>query len=438
MNEIGNILFIGEEKTYEFIEEMIKTMRRCFRSNKIHIGMDEAHMVGLGGYLEKHGYVNRFELLSSHLKRVTEITDKYGYSPMMWSDMFFRLGTKGGAYYDINPKLPDNISELIPEGTAQVYWDYYNTSEDMCRAMVCGHKKMNREIIFAGGIWTWSGPSLNYKQTFSNTIPALKVCKEQGIKNVFATMWGDDGAECDVFQALLGMQLFAEMNYCKKYCKAELEENFRACCALSADDFLLFDTENFEDMGKYMPEYIAEGDVITLSKQLLYQNSLLGLFDKNAELVDVKGHYKKLYEKLCQADIPEGFEELFKTQRRLVKVLMLKCDIGIRLKKAYDAKDKAALAGLREEFYTLADEISVLYENRKELWYKNDKPFGFEAVGGRLIQIKAYAYLAAERIKDFLDGKIEKIDELEQERLWYNSAENRFVHDYSSQRIMGV
>lgn len=99
---------------------MIKTMRRCFRSNKIHIGMDEAHMVGLGGYLEKHGYVKRFELLSSHLKRVTEITDKYGYSPMMWSDMFFRLGTKGGAYYDINPKLPDNISELIPEGTAQV------------------------------------------------------------------------------------------------------------------------------------------------------------------------------------------------------------------------------------------------------------------------------------------------------------------------------
>ena len=70
----------------------------------------------------------------------------------------------------------------------------------MCRAMIGGHKKMNREIIFAGGIWTWSGPSLNYKQTFSNTIPALKVCKEQGIKNVFATMWGDDGAECDVFR----------------------------------------------------------------------------------------------------------------------------------------------------------------------------------------------------------------------------------------------
>lgn len=55
-----------------------------------------------------------------------------------------------------------------------------------------------------------------------------------------------------------------------------------------------------------------------------------------------------------------------------------------------------------------------------------------------MVQIKAYAYLAAERIKDFLDGKIEKIDELEQERLWYNSAENRFVHDYSSQHIMGV
>ena len=48
-------------------------------------------MVGLGRYLDKHGYVNRFELLLKHLNKVCEIAQKYGFKPMMWVDMFFNF-----------------------------------------------------------------------------------------------------------------------------------------------------------------------------------------------------------------------------------------------------------------------------------------------------------------------------------------------------------
>ena len=44
VKDYGNILLCGEEKTYTFIEAMIRICRNCFRTKRIHIGMDEAHV----------------------------------------------------------------------------------------------------------------------------------------------------------------------------------------------------------------------------------------------------------------------------------------------------------------------------------------------------------------------------------------------------------
>ena len=53
INDTGDILLVGEERTYELIENMIKTLKKSFKSEYVHIGMDEAHMLGLGKYLDK-------------------------------------------------------------------------------------------------------------------------------------------------------------------------------------------------------------------------------------------------------------------------------------------------------------------------------------------------------------------------------------------------
>lgn len=52
------VLMIDEPKTYAWIRAALTALRRCFRTNRIHIGMDEAHGVGLGEYYQKHGAVN--------------------------------------------------------------------------------------------------------------------------------------------------------------------------------------------------------------------------------------------------------------------------------------------------------------------------------------------------------------------------------------------
>ena len=95
IRDTADILLVGDERTYELIENMFKTVKQVFKSDVIHIGMDEAHMLGLGKYLAKNGYCNRFDILSEHLARVIEIAKKYSLTPIMWSDMFFRLANNG-------------------------------------------------------------------------------------------------------------------------------------------------------------------------------------------------------------------------------------------------------------------------------------------------------------------------------------------------------
>ena len=97
-------LLVGEDETYQLIELMISSLRRCFHTNKINIGMDEAGSIGQGRYREIHGERDRIVVFCEHLTKVCEITAKYGFEPMIWSDMFYRLANNG-EYYSLNTKF---------------------------------------------------------------------------------------------------------------------------------------------------------------------------------------------------------------------------------------------------------------------------------------------------------------------------------------------
>ncbi|MBR3108172.1 MAG: family 20 glycosylhydrolase [Clostridia bacterium] len=204
-----DILLIDSEETYAFLDAALRSLSQCFRSRRIHIGMDEAHGVGLGNYLLKHGYANRFELLNRHLARVKALCDKYGFKPMMWSDMFFRLGSKNNAYYDLNNHVPDDVIAALPE-VEMVYWDYYHTEGTFYERMLDEHRRMGRGTVYAGGVWSWSGFLPNRERTVRTMEPALRISARMGLDTVFATLWGDDGAETDYLMAVDRLTLFSE------------------------------------------------------------------------------------------------------------------------------------------------------------------------------------------------------------------------------------
>src|SRR5699024_948385 len=117
---------------YEFLEKIITAATKPFKSNRIHIGMDEAHQLGLGKYLDKNGYEERFTIMNQHLEEVVAIPKKLNLNPMIWSDMYLRLGSERGSYYDLDANIPEDVIQSIPD-TQLVYWDYYHTDEDFCR-----------------------------------------------------------------------------------------------------------------------------------------------------------------------------------------------------------------------------------------------------------------------------------------------------------------
>lgn len=417
MRDDDDVLLIDEEKTYNFIEAMFKSVKEAYSSDKILIGMDEAHFVGRGKYYDLHGDSNRFELLTKHLTRVCDISKKHGLQPIMWSDMFFRLGSKNGWYYDLDAKIPNDIHTKIPKEITLAYWDYYNTDKEMYRFMIDEHFKMQRNTIFVGGAWTWVGMGPGYKKTFDTTQAALDICHEKGLDNIITTLWGDDGAEVNVLTMLGGIQLFAEYNYYKTVDTEHLKKHFRLCMGHDLDNFLALEIDN-------IPAVSDKGNLCAVSREIVYQDILCGIFDKNFEGLGLKEHYKKKHEELKNISDP-GLENVFDYYRSLTKVLYEKAEIGIEIKRAYDRRDVDALKKLIEELKILLADYHDMCNKFEKLWLSENKAFGFDVYDLRTGGTKARIETAIRKLTAFINGEIETIEELEEERLPYLAGDNK-------------
>ena len=178
---------------------------RPFRSSRLIVGMDEAHGLGTGQYLKRRGYKRAFDIFNSHLDRVREICQKRGVRPLIWSDMYFCLGSKSNYYYDRKSRIPADVAASIPKNVQLTYWDYYHTEPDFYAEWIDRHRALGFEPLVAGGVWTWSHFWAALPFSFTTTDACMRACKAQNVREVFVTLWGDDGMECDVFSALPGI-----------------------------------------------------------------------------------------------------------------------------------------------------------------------------------------------------------------------------------------
>ena len=110
-------------------------------------------------------------------------------------------------------------------------------------------------------------------------------------------------------------------------------------------------------------------------------------------------------------------------------MLEIKSRLGINIRKAYAEKDKAKLAEIATDMKKLNVRIKKFYSSLKTLWFKENKPFGFEIqdarIGGLMLRIDS----CRERIEQYIntDEPLEELDEvlLKVDRaLFYNSYRN--------------
>jgi hypothetical protein len=422
-------LLVGAKETYDLIERMVVAASGPVRSRRIHIGMDEAWNLGLGNYLAKNGYRPKIELMAEHLPRVLEIVARHGLEPMMWSDMFFRATSPTNSYDRPGSDLTAQARSVVPPDVDLVYWSYHNWDKAFYREWLERHVEMagGRAPVFAGGISNWRGWAPNYGMSFAATRAALAACKEVGVGTVLATLWGDDGTECDLEACLLGLQLYAEVCYGDGTDEEKLARRFKTCCQGEMADFwALKDIDEAPGVEKDNPGSCNP------SEYLLWQDPMKGLFDANVSGVPVAAHYKKIAEELMGAqERNPGYREVFGLYKKLCDTLALKAELGLRLREAYARGDRVALAEIAEAHLpATSDALRQLREAHLRRWHELYRPFGWEVMDARYGAALLALEAARWRLEEHLEGRVDRLEELEEPRLPFDGKEGQLSCQY--------
>ena len=416
IRDIDDILLAENEKTYELIDDMFRNLSGCISSRKIHIGMDEAYMVGLGKYRTRHGIKDRFEIINKHLHRVCNIAKKYGYEPMIWSDMFVKLALNTENNYDGGDI--SNITEkaALPENISLVYWDYYNENAEKYEEMMKINRAFGRKVYFAGGAWAWKGFAPNNEGSIKTTDAAYTGFENAPTDGEFITVWGDDGAECSPFAVLPALMYAAKRSKGKDDMDI-LKKEFKEITGADFDSIMLLD--KVDEVKGHSEMTLGRNP----SKYLLYNDPFMGLADNICKKEDNE-YYAQLAVKIKEAEKNAGeLAYLFASYEKLCEVLAHKADLGVRTRAAYKNRNMAEIKELAEEYGVTIDMIKEFVSAFRDRWYNDDNPHGFDVqelrIGGIIMRLKS----CKERLEAFAEGKTECIPELEEEIL--DSLPNR-------------
>ncbi len=406
--DCSDILLVGEERTYELIENMVKTLSKCYSSKKIHIGMDEAWLLGRGNYLTKNGLVPRFEILCSHLQKICEIAKKYGLEPIIWSDMFWRTAYADQSCRDENGKvvIPQEVLNKIPKEVTLCHWDYHHMKAEEYLETLALHKQFNNPVWFAGGTVECNRgfiPHLTYSTKVAKA--AIEAAKQLGIQSMMETVWGDNGGECSLFANLPAIMHYAYTS--RGLSQERLEKEFFVLTGYDYKDYMRL------EIAQTFDTYTE--DIGNPAKYGLYNDVFLGYVDA---LID--GKDKKYFTQAKEAvdSLKQGqYGYVFDTVYHLNAVLETKYDIGIRLRKAYQEKSKAELKSCADDLLTIIANLEKFIIIYRKQWLTENKPNGLEVQEIRLGGLKERLMGCHARLMEYLNGKIKTIPELEERLL---------------------
>lgn len=421
IKDTADVLLVGEEKTYEFIAALLKTLSSSIRSRRIHIGMDEAWDLGRGKFQDINGAVEPYKIFEQHLNRVLELTKAENYEPMIWSDMYFRMASAKHTYYDMDAPLTEEMKAAVPKDVDLVYWDYYNTDPEVVNEMLRRHKEINDNVWFAGGIWNWNGIKANHGIMFRTSEVALQASKDQGIKSVFTTAWGDDGQETSVFESLIGAQYFGEAAWNDVLPSRETTIR-RYSLTTGADGDAFYNMRLLDEVPG-----VAEDNLSTRnpSKYILWSDPLTGLFDVHISAMadELVKHYGELADYFdSKANDTNEQDRLFLLQSaQLADVLERKVQLTSNLRPAYLLGDRATLQQIVDyDLPELIGAITDLQAFTLSIWYLYNKPQGSEIIDLRFGTQLGRLKTCLDRVDGYLKGVYDYIPELETERLSFD------------------
>jgi hypothetical protein len=410
IKDTTQVLLAGEEKTYDLIEKMIAFWSEHLGTRRIHVGMDEAHDLGRGRMMDLHGNQSVFDIFDRHLKRVEEICSSHGLKPMIWSDMYFRMGNPTQDYYDRNTVIPDSVKAKVPQSVDLVYWDYCSTDEGFYTEWIQRHRELGHDPIMASGIWTWSRFWYDHFKTSAAVKPCVEACRKARLPQIFFTLWGDGNSYCEFDSAFAGIAYAADLCYGGNGSEDSLSPWLKAICSSDYSAILV-------GTGLQVPA--PHNNQPISATTILWDDPLLGIgwqgfLDACPDFwPQVLVKLRDLREKIAPFRGNQS-EPDFDYLWRICDLMVRKLEFREALVLAYDLKDKDALRRLQEDqIPPLLDALAGLEQAFRRQWLRRNKPFGMETTQIRLGAGSTRYREAALRIQEYCQGQIETIEELE-------------------------
>ena len=413
ISENARMLLPGEERTYEFVEECIKTISENISSRRIHIGLDE--VVGLceGKYKKLHGSADPLEVFTAHVGRVYEICKKYGLKPMMWSDSFFTFSMENAGWeglYSATEKIPQHILDVVPKDMEMVYWEYESQEQENYDAIIKAHAPLGGKCVMATAAWTLDGqiPDINY--AFKTQVPALKAAIENGLETVLCTVWVCWGHAGDYFWTLPSLAIYGQYSYSGAGTDEEsIARLLKNTTGMDLSALRLCDV--YHDPRKLV---FFRGEKYLNAPVLI---NTVGSTENPSEEFRIASERMRTYES-------ERWGDLYRFAADLLEICSIKCELLNVLQPAYAAKNMVEMERCARVLVPRAlSLLKSLREQRQARWLAVQKPFGFDDINANYGRAIAQMEYTKARLDSYVSGSISSMEELEMANAGYVYAE---------------
>ena len=136
-------------------------------------------------------------------------------------------------------------------------------------------------------------------------------------------------------------------------------------------------------------------------------------YAKNPE-IDYRAHVTALAKAKKNA---KEFKYIFEAMQKLRKTVVYKARLGVKTRTAYEANDKTALFALIGDYELAIRKNKAFHKAFCHLWHTENKPFDWKIQDARLGGLMTRLATCRNRLLDYINGKTDKIDELEMELL---------------------
>ncbi len=413
-------LVVGDERTYELIDKMVAFWQEATGgARRIHVGMDEAVGFWEGEYAKRNGKRERFDIFVEHLQRVCEICRKHGFSEVMiWSDMFYRMGSKTHSYYDLAATPSPELAKKIPPCVRLVYWNYYSTEQDFYEKMIDGHMPLCGKPVLAGGIQLWNHFLHNRGKTLRTSEAFLAAGRVKGCDEMWFTMWGDNGGYAIPALAEEGMFACAEMAAGRK---AEPDaENAARFKAITGKDYAaLVKIGELDDA--------FEDSAFNCEASLFYDDPMYFVNLRNAIAAwgaNAEARIARLRTALENAAGAAGASSV-PVADAFVRTLQKRFEYSLAIMEAWKTKDPSRIAAAKKFLDEAVEGMRDFCKLYREDWYATSQPFGFERMQNRNAAALARLEEAKLRMEEYLSGRVATIPEFDEAVLPYGKNSRR-------------